>query len=76
MHSIHTVCPAGLTADGWIADTLLDHLVHRTIVLADKAYDARSHLQARPGPRSHTQHPAQERGAGNLASVGASTASP
>src|SRR5216684_4471048 len=26
--------------DGQIADTLLDHLVPRTIVLADKAYDA------------------------------------
>ena len=31
---------AGQAHDGQIADTLLDHLVPRTIVLADKAYDA------------------------------------
>lgn len=31
---------AGQTHDGQIADTLLDHLGPRTIVLADKAYDA------------------------------------
>lgn len=31
---------AGQTHDGQIADTLLDHLSPRTIVLADKAYDA------------------------------------
>ncbi len=31
---------AGHTHDGQIADTLLDHLGPRTIVLADKAYDA------------------------------------
>src|SRR3546814_6520020 len=31
---------AGQTHDGRIADTLLDHLGPRTIVLADKAYDA------------------------------------
>ena len=31
---------AGQARDGQIADTLLDHLVPRTIVLADKAYDA------------------------------------
>jgi transposase len=30
---------AGQTHDGQIADTLLDHLGPRTIVLADKAYD-------------------------------------
>jgi transposase len=31
---------AGQTHDGQIADCLLDHLGPRTIVLADKAYDA------------------------------------
>ena|ERR1043166_355180 len=31
---------AATAHDGQIADTLLDHLVPRTIVLADKAYDA------------------------------------
>jgi len=31
---------AGQAHDGQIADTLLDHLGPRTIVLADKAYDA------------------------------------
>jgi len=31
---------AGQTHDGQIADTLLDHLGQRTMVLADKAYDA------------------------------------
>ena len=50
-HKIHNVVDAqglpirlGLTAgqmhDGQIADALLDHLGLRTIVLADKAYDA------------------------------------
>jgi transposase len=41
---------AGQTHDGHIADTLLDHLGPRTIVLP----------RADPGPRCHAQHPAQE----------------
>jgi transposase len=45
---------AGQTHDGQIADTLLDHLGPRTIVLADKAYDTdRIRLVPwKPSPRS------------------------
>lgn len=35
-----SACPPGQTHDGQIADTLLNHLGPRTIVLAVKAYDA------------------------------------
>jgi transposase len=49
---------AGQAHDGQIADTLLDHLVPRTIVLADKAYDAdriRELIQD-PGAPKETPH--------------------
>ncbi|WP_238858237.1 IS5 family transposase [Faunimonas pinastri] len=37
---VRLALPAGQTHDGQIVDSLLDHLGPRTIVLADKAYDA------------------------------------
>jgi transposase len=64
---------AGQAHDGQIADTLLDHLGPRTIVLADKAYDAdriRDLIQ-----EHHPTYRPRAIDAGNPASASASTAS-
>jgi transposase len=57
--------PLGLTAgqvhDSQIADNLLDHLGPRTIVLADKAYDANRIRALIQDQGRHAQHPAEER---------------
>ena len=66
---------AGQAHDGQIADTLLDHLGPRTIVLADKAYDADRIREGIQEQGATPNIPQRATDAGSPASASVSTAS-